>query len=62
MSIPRIASLLKDAESELKDSGRVFIRYSGTEPLVRITVEGTDEGRIKKMGQDLVDVIEEELG
>ncbi|MEE8185575.1 MAG: hypothetical protein V3T96_04160, partial [Thermodesulfobacteriota bacterium] len=37
-------------------------RYSGTEPLLRLTIEGTDKERITKMGKELVNAIEEELG
>ncbi|MFQ5586743.1 MAG: phosphoglucosamine mutase [Thermodesulfobacteriota bacterium] len=61
-TIPRVAVLLQETERELGDEGRVFVRYSGTEPLARITVEGIDRGRIRRMADNLADAIREELG
>ena len=61
-SMPRVATLLEETESELGDEGRVFIRYSGTESLARITVEGIDGGRIKVMADNLAEAMREELG
>lgn len=41
-SIPEVKELIANAEAELKGEGRVFVRYSGTEPLVRVMLEGAD--------------------
>ncbi len=43
-SIPSVAESIRAAEEELKDSGRVVIRYSGTEALARVMIEAEDEG------------------
>ncbi|MTI69120.1 MAG: phosphoglucosamine mutase [Firmicutes bacterium] len=48
-------------EKRLDGEGRVFIRPSGTEPLVRVMIEGKDEEEINKMAKDLADLIEERL-
>ncbi len=49
-------------EEEFSDSGRVLIRPSGTEPLVRVMIEGKDEEVIKRRAQDLAELIERKLG
>jgi phosphoglucosamine mutase len=48
-SSPRIQDLLKEAESKLKESGRLVVRYSGTEPLLRIMAEGEDEALVREI-------------
>ena len=45
--LPEIQALIKSVEAELGDKGRVFVRYSGTEPLVRVMLEGPDQKVIR---------------
>lgn len=61
-TIPRIQTALADANAEVKDKGRVLLRYSGTEPKVRVMVECDDQGRCEKIAQGLSAVLQEELG
>jgi len=61
-TISGLAAILKDSESRLKGRGRVFIRFSGTEPLARVTVEGLDEKEINEIAQNIADVVKKELG
>jgi len=60
--IPGLQAALKSIEEKLKGCGRAFIRYSGTEALVRITIEGEDEVEIKAMSEELADILIKELG
>ena len=60
-AIPEIANALKKAEERLKKKGRVFIRYSGTEPLARITVEGEDRSEIKGLAAELEEAVRKNL-
>ncbi len=60
--IPEIQRKVKAIEGELKDTGRVVIRYSGTEPLIRVMLEGKSEDKIHQMGGDLCETIEKTLG
>lgn len=53
--------LLKEAEAELRGEGRIFIRYSGTEPLIRILVEGSDRIRIAEIADRLAQFLDKEL-
>lgn len=61
-SIPEIASLMTDIEKKLEGSGRLLVRYSGTEPKVRVMIEGESEKEINVLAQDLAAVIKQRLG
>ena len=50
------------AEEELESKGRVFVRYSGTENLCRIMIEGKDQKQIKKLADNIADAIKKEIG
>lgn len=53
----RVKLAIAQAESELGERGRLLIRKSGTEPLIRIMVEGEDEVRIRSMAKELAGII-----
>jgi phosphoglucosamine mutase len=52
-----IQAAVRDAEGMLADSGRVLLRPSGTEPLIRVMVEGQDNSQVEKVAQELADVV-----
>jgi phosphoglucosamine mutase len=56
-----IAEAVAAAEAELKGSGRILIRASGTEPLVRVMLEGDDESKLLEIADSLVELIEDRL-
>lgn len=56
-----ITEAVKSVESELGDTGRVILRPSGTEPLIRVTLEGTDENQVNQLAKNLADVVRNEL-
>lgn len=56
-----IKNAIKEAESELGDDGRVLIRASGTESLVRVMLEGKDKEKIERLSELLAQVIKERL-
>ena len=60
--IPAVAELIRAAEAELADSGRVVIRYSGTEALARVMIEAEDENRMRTLAEGIAEAIREELG
>lgn len=53
---------ISNCENKLKDKGRIFIRYSGTEPLLRILVEGESMPLIKRISKDLVEYYKKHAG
>ena len=60
-SSERIQSALASVQNELDESGRVILRPSGTEPLIRVTLEGEDEKMIYRLAEGLANVVREEL-
>jgi phosphoglucosamine mutase len=59
---PTVVATIRAAEEELKDSGRVVIRYSGTEPLARVMIEAESQEAMKRHANAIADAIRKELG
>jgi phosphoglucosamine mutase len=60
--IPAVAERIGAAEAELADSGRVVIRYSGTEALARVMIEAESEDLMRHHAEAIADAIRDELG
>ncbi|WHZ30041.1 MAG: Phosphoglucosamine mutase [Nitrospira sp.] len=61
-SIPDIDGAIQESERRLNGCGRVLIRYSGTEPLLRIMVEGEQSAMVKEVAEDLARVVRKHIG
>jgi phosphoglucosamine mutase len=59
---PPVADAIARVETRLEGQGRLLVRYSGTEPLLRVMLEGKNEGEIRAWAQEIVDVVKEKLG
>jgi phosphoglucosamine mutase len=60
--VPVIAAAAREVERELGDKGRILLRYSGTEPLARIMIEGEHQHEIELQANKLAQVIREAIG
>ena len=58
---PKVKKAIQQATATLNGEGRVIVRPSGTEPLLRVMVEGRDLTLIEKLANDISEVIKEEL-
>ena len=60
-SLPGVSERVRAFESELDGTGRILVRYSGTESLARVMIEGADDARIRVMADELAATIRREL-
>ena len=60
--VPEISAAAKQVETELHDEGRLLLRYSGTENLARVMIEGKDQAGIEAQARRIADVIESTIG
>jgi phosphoglucosamine mutase len=58
---PKVSKAVLDAEKNLAGKGRVLLRASGTEPVVRVMVEGEEERSVREIAESLAGVVEKEL-
>ena len=56
-----IAAVIQKYEAVLGDEGRILVRASGTEPLIRVMIEGKDQEEITKYAKHIADVIKQKL-
>jgi len=61
-AVPEVAAVMSAVESRLAGNGRLLVRYSGTEPLLRVMLEGEDEAEIRRWGQEIIDAVKAHVG
>ena len=61
VSIPQVQDAIKSVEETLAGRGRVLLRPSGTEPLIRVMVEGDDADEVAQLCRQIADVVEEAI-
>lgn len=59
--VPALRDIIRDAEARLGDQGRVLVRYSGTEPLLRIMIEGPELGIVGELARSIEALAREHL-
>ncbi|MGE3179546.1 MAG: phosphoglucosamine mutase, partial [Vicinamibacterales bacterium] len=61
-TVPAVADAIARVEDRVRGQGRVLVRYSGTEPLLRVMLEGRDQDQIRAWAQEIGDVVTQQLG
>jgi phosphoglucosamine mutase len=61
-TVPSIAAAMERVEARLAGEGRLLVRYSGTEPLLRVMIEGKDQLQIQAWAAEIAGVVREHLG
>ncbi len=61
-SIPEVVKAIESVEENLGEQGRVLVRYSGTQPLCRVMVEGPDKKKTQQYGSYIADIIKNKIG
>ena len=60
-TVPGVAAVMEAVERQLAGDGRLLVRYSGTEPLLRIMLEGKNEADIRRWAQDIAEAVQEHV-
>lgn len=61
-TIPGLAERAKGLEAEMNGAGRILLRYSGTEALLRVMIEGEEQVRIERMAEELAGIVRRSIG
>ena len=61
-AVPAVADAIARVEQRLDGEGRLLVRYSGTEPLLRVMLEGRNEHEVRTWAQEIADAVKKELG
>jgi len=61
-TLPKVTEVIKQVESELGDNGRVLVRYSGTQNMCRVMVEGPSQAVTEKHCQQIAEIIKKTIG
>jgi phosphoglucosamine mutase len=61
-TVPAVAAAIARVEGRVAGQGRLLVRYSGTEPLLRVMLEGKHEDEIRGWAQEIVNAVKQELG
>jgi phosphoglucosamine mutase len=62
LALPRVAAAVRTVEDHLGADGRLVLRYSGTEPLARVMIEGPDQATVEALAGGIAEAIEGEIG
>jgi phosphoglucosamine mutase len=62
LELPAVAAEIRLVEEAFGGAGRVLVRFSGTEPLARVMVEGPDLERVERFSKQIAEVIRREMG
>ncbi|GAB1402788.1 phosphoglucosamine mutase [Elusimicrobiota bacterium] len=60
-NLPETFKFIKESELKLGSNGRILVRYSGTENLLRVMIEGEDKNEIKKMAESIIKLAKKEI-
>jgi phosphoglucosamine mutase len=60
--VPEVAAAMQRVEERLAGQGRLLVRYSGTEPLLRVMIEGRDQHQIQEWASEIAGTVKEHLG
>ncbi|MCK0155359.1 phosphoglucosamine mutase [Alcanivorax sp. S6407] len=60
-ALPEVQAAMAEAETKLAGNGRILLRPSGTEPLVRVMIEGKDPQQVESLCRELADVVEKAI-
>ena len=61
MTVPAVADAIGRVEQALGNRGRLLVRYSGTEPLLRIMIEGDNQGTVQTWAEELADTVRKSI-
>jgi phosphoglucosamine mutase len=62
LSLPAVAATVRRVEERLAGDGRLVLRYSGTEPLARVMIEGPEQELVEELAGQIAEAIEEQIG